>query len=56
MRISGGVSCHGLTAVAGSGQAGVDAGAGWANVENQVDMAVLALVKAPPTDWPESGK
>lgn len=28
MRISGGVSCHGLTAVAGSGQAGVDAGAG----------------------------
>lgn len=28
MKISGGVSCHGLTAVAGSGQAGVDAGAG----------------------------
>lgn len=45
---------HGLTSVAGSGQAGGVTAAGWASVENQEDMADLAVVNAPPTDWPES--
>ena len=33
-----------------SGQAGAETAAGWAKVENQEDMADLALVNAPPTD------
>lgn len=42
---------QGLASAAGSGQAGgVFAAAGWASVENQEDMADLALVNAPPTD------
>lgn len=42
---------QGLTSAAGSGQAGgAFAAAGWASVENQEDMADLALVSAPPTD------
>lgn len=45
---------HGLTSVAGSGQAGGVTAAGWASVENQEDIADLAVVNAPPTDWPES--
>lgn len=47
---------QGLTSVAGSGQAGAVTTDGWASVENQEDMADLALVKAPPTDWPESSE
>lgn len=41
---------QGLSSLAGSGQAGVVVAEGWASVENQDDMADLALVKAPPTD------
>lgn len=40
---------QGLTAGV-SGQAGLTAAAGWASVENQDDIADLALVSAPPTD------
>lgn len=43
---------HGLTSVAGSGLVGAETAGGWASVENQEDMADLALVNAPPTDWP----
>lgn len=38
--------CYGFTSEAGSEVTG----AGWASVENQEDMADLALVNAPPTD------
>lgn len=41
---------HGLTSAAGSAAPGAVGGAGWDSVENQEDMAVLALVSAPPTD------
>lgn len=41
---------HGLASVAGSGLTGGVTAAGWASVENQEDMADLALVNAPPTD------
>lgn len=42
---------QGFASVAGSGQVvGVVPTEGWASVENQEDMADLALVKAPPTD------
>lgn len=46
---------QGLVSAAGSGAGpGPVVGEGWASVENQEDMADLALVRAPPTDWPVS--
>lgn len=44
---------QGLVSMAGSGLGagpGLVVGEGWASVENQEDMADLALVRAPPTD------
>lgn len=41
---------QGLTSVAGSGPAGVVTAGGCDSVENQEDIADLALVNAPPTD------
>lgn len=42
---------QGLVSAAGPGPVGgVTPAEGWASVENQDDMADLALVRAPPTD------